>query len=214
MRSVIAISLALACLAIPARAQPAPDGGFHAGDVMVRVRAIGVLPQNLSSSVSVIGGHISATNTPAPEVDLSYFLTDHVAAEIIAASTRHSVAATGTALGGVDVGSVYVLPPTLTLQYHFFPHQVVSPYVGAGLTAAFFYDSHPAGPTVTSLGLGNTVGAAVQAGIDYNLGGRWYLNLDAKQIFLNTTARLNGGAIVAHTALDPTIVGLGIGYRF
>ncbi len=38
--------------------------------------------------------------------------------------------------------------------------------------------------------------------------------MHVKQIFLNTEARINRGAIVAKTAIDPTIVGAGIGYRF
>lgn len=50
--------------------------------------------------------------------------------------------------------------------------------------------------------------------LDCNISGHWFANFDAKQIFLNTEARINGGTIVAKTALDPTIVGAGIGYRF
>jgi outer membrane protein len=211
--SVVA-GLAAACVAIPATAQAQTDAQSFAGTFMVRVRAIGIIPENLSSSITAIGGNVAVTKTPAPEVDLSYYLTDHLAVEVIAASTRHEASAQNSVLGHVDVGSVYVLPPTLTLQYHPFPHSRFSPYVGGGLTAAFFYDSHPALPTVTSVGFSNGVGGAIQAGVDYHVGGSWYLNADVKQIFLNTTARLNGGAIVAKTALDPTVVGAGVGYRF
>jgi outer membrane protein len=188
--------------------------GKQAGTLMVRIRAIGVLPENTSSSVSAIGGGVNVTSAAAPEVDLSYFFTDHIAVEGIAASTRHSVSAGHISIGHVDVGSVYVLPPTVTLQYHFTPHERFSPYVGAGMTVAFFYDGHSAGPPVDSFGLDNNVGAAIQAGVDYNFNGHWFANFDVKQIFLNTTARINGGAIVAKTSLDPTLVGAGIGYRF
>ncbi|MGI4793783.1 MAG: OmpW/AlkL family protein [Janthinobacterium lividum] len=220
MKSIIITALAAAILAGGvAQAQTAAGAadvpvGKQAGTVMVRVRAIGVLPQNSSSSVSGIGGSVAVTNTPAPEIDLSYFFTDSIAVEGIAASTRHDVSATHTALGHVDVGSVWVLPPTVTLQYHFMPRQRFSPYLGAGMTAAFFYDSSPANPTVTKVGFSNNVGAAIQAGFDYNISGHWFANFDVKQIFLNTTARINGGAIIAKTALNPTIVGAGIGYRF
>lgn len=187
---------------------------LQAGTIELRARAIGIIPQTSSSSISVIGGSVDATNTPAPELDLSYHITDHIAAELIAASTRHEVSATGTVLGHVDVGSVYVLPPTLTLQWHFLPQSRFDPYVGAGLTLAFFYDSNPARPTVTKVGLDNNAGAAIQAGFDYALGGPWVVNFDIKQIFLDTEARINGGAIVAKTALNPTVVGAGVGYRF
>ena len=53
-------------------------------------------------------------------------------------------------------------------------------------------------------------------GADYALGGPWIANIDVKQIFLSTTARATTvlGGVVAKTALDPTVVGIGIGYRF
>ncbi len=201
--------------AAPAQ-QQADDApvGKKAGTLMVRVRAIGLIPENTSSSISAIGGHVNATAQAAPEIDLSYFFTDHIAIEGIAASTRHSISAGHSALGHVDVGSAYVLPPTVTLQYHFMPHSRFSPYVGVGLTVAFFYDTNPSGPTVTKFGLDTTVGPAIQAGFDYNFSGHWFANFDVKQIFINTTARINGGTIVAKTALNPTVVGAGIGYRF
>ncbi len=97
----------------------APPVGKEAGTFMVRLRAIGVIPLDSSSSISAIGGHVDATAQAAPEVDFSYFLTDNVAFELIAATTRHSVSASDTAAGHFDVGSVLALPPTLTVQYHF-----------------------------------------------------------------------------------------------
>lgn len=187
--------------------------GKSAGTVMVRLRALGVLPESKSSATS-IGGSVATTNQAAPELDLSYFLTDHLAVELIAASTRHEIAATGTAIGHVDVGSTYVLPPTLTVQYHFRPHARISPYIGAGLTVAWFYDTRPARPTVDTFGLETAVGPTVQVGVDYNVAGHWFLNADIKQMFLNTRARINDGTIRARTSLDPTLVGMGIGYRF
>lgn len=193
---------------------PVDDRGLQAGDFLLRLRAIGVFPQNTSSSVSVIGGHVDVTATPAPELDLSYFLTNHLAVELIAASTRHEISATGTVLGRVDVGSTYILPPTLTLQYHFSPRAWIDPYVGAGLTVAFWYDTNAAGGAVTKVGLNTVAGPAIQAGFNVKLGGAWFANFDVKQTFLDTTARIDQGTIVAKTSLSPTIIGAGIGLRF
>ena len=119
----------------------------------------------------------------------------------------HRISANDTSVGNVDVGSTWILPPTLTLQYHFMPRERFSPYVGVGLNTSFFYATSPAKPTVTSLSLDNNVGAALQAGFDYNITGHWFANVDVKQIFLNTTAHLR-------TALDPLVAGVGVGYRF
>ena len=217
MKAVFAAAL-VASIAVAATAQTVPsprtDLGLGAGDVLVRIRGIGVIPQSSSSSVSSIGGHVDVSATPAPEVDASYFFTDNLAAEIIAASTRHRITATGTALGTVPVGTTWILPPTLTLQWHFLPHGWFNPYVGVGATVAFWYDTQPAGPTITKLGLRTSIGPAIQAGADFALGGPWFANLDVKQAFFNTDARLNGGTIRAKVALNPTIIGAGLGYRF
>jgi outer membrane protein len=194
----------------------APLVGKEAGTFMLRMRAIGIIPEDNSGSISKIGGHPTATAQAAPEFDLSYFLTDHIAFELIAATTRHDVKAKGTALGDLDVGSVWALPPTLTVQYHFFPHSAFSPYVGVGLNVTFWYGESPANPPVTHFSVGSGIGPALQAGIDYNITGHWFANVDVKQIFLNTDAHVDalGTTVKAHTALDPLVVGAGIGYRF
>jgi outer membrane protein len=192
-----------------------PLAGKQAGTFMIRARAIGVIPEDNSSSISTIGGHVTATPQAAPELDFSYFLTDNVALELIAATTRHDVAA--NALGTkVDVGSVWALPPTLTLQYHFFPHSAFSPYVGAGVNVTFWYGESAAAPTVRHFSVGTGAGPAIQAGFDYNFTGHWFANVDVKQIFLNTDAHVDalGTTVKARTALDPLVVGAGIGYRF
>ncbi len=202
--------------ALSARADTEGLAGKQGGTFMIRARAIGVLPLDSSSSVSAIGGHVTATDQAAPELDFSYFLTDNVAFELIAATTRHNVAAEGTALGKVDVGSVWALPPTLTVQYHFMPHSAFSPYVGAGINATFFYDARAAHPVVDHVSFEDNVGAAIQAGIDYNFSGHWFANVDVKQIFLSTTAHIRTGLgpVTANTDLNPLVVGVGIGYRF
>jgi outer membrane protein len=189
-----------------------PPVGEQAGTVMVRLRAIGVIPEP-NSEIDIIGGHLSVTKTAAPEIDLSYFFTDHFAAEVIAGSTRHEVKAEGTALGNLDLGSSWVLPPTVTLQYHFFPHEQFIPYVGAGLNVTFFYDTNPALPTVKKFYLGTGFGPAIQAGFDYNFTGHWFLNVDVKQIFEHNNPVVNH-VVKASLWLDPTVVGVGIGYRF
>lgn len=189
--------------------------GKAAGTFLLRGRVIGVIPTDLSSSTS-IGGQVRTSPQPAPEVDLSYFFTDNIAAEVIAASTQHHLKAVGTGVGTVDVGSTWVLPPTITAQYHFMPHERFSPYIGAGINATFFYSTTPANPTVHGLSIDSNVGAAVQIGADYNISGRWFANVDFKQIFLDTTAHLSTvlGPVTAKTSLDPMVVGAGIGYRF
>lgn len=218
MRHLLLATTLLAALAAttPALAQSDSEApvGKAANTFMIRGRIIGVIPLNSGSNISVIGGQVGTSNAVAPEVDFSYFLTDNMALELIAASTKHSLYANNSALGGsVKVGTTWVLPPTLLLQYHFMPKEKFSPYVGAGINATWFYATQGTG-IVTSLGMKPNVGVAVQAGFDYNFSGHWFANFDVKQIFLSASASINGGVIRANTSLNPLVVGAGIGYRF
>jgi outer membrane protein len=190
----------------------ADEGGFKtksAGDFLVRGRLIDAIPRD-HASVSA-GGSVDVSNEIVPEVDFSYFVTDNIAFELIAATTRHSVTWTPS---GTSLGKVSLLPPTLTAQYHFMPKEKLSPYVGAGLNYTFFYNEDAPGGAITSVDYKNHIGYALQAGVDYALGGAWSLNLDVKKIFLRTDVSVNSGAVTAKVDLDPWIVGLGVGYRF
>ncbi|MDR3448926.1 MAG: OmpW family outer membrane protein [Alphaproteobacteria bacterium] len=188
--------------------------GFQAGDIMVRGRMLAVIP-DVSSSVSGIGGSVDASNSLVPEVDASYFFTPNFAVEGIAAVTRHHLRDKGSSAGDVDLGHVSLLPPTLTGQWHFMPDQAFSPYVGAGVNYTVFFDAQTApGSIAHTVKYRDGFGGAVQAGFDYHLAGNWYANVDVKHLFLSTKAKINGGAVESNVSLDPTIVGVGIGYKF
>ena len=188
--------------------------GFQAGDIMVRGRALAVLP-NVSSNVSAIGGHVEASNSVVPEVDVTYFFTPNIAVEAIGAISRHHLVDKGSSAGNVDLGRVTLLPPTVTAQYHFLTAERISPYVGAGINYTVFFDHElPAGSAATSIHYDNRFAAAIQAGVDFHVQGNWYANFDVKHIFLNTKASINGGSIIGDVSIDPTIIGLGVGYKF
>jgi outer membrane protein len=192
---------------------PTPE---HAGTFEASLSVIGIIPETFSSSISPIGGNVNASGGVTPELTATYFLTNHWALQAIAGSTHHHVSAGDTSLGHVDVGNVWVLPPTLTVQYHFLPDDRFSPYVGLGVTVAFFYATSPSEPTIQKFSLSTAAGPALDIGFDYNFSGHWFANFDAKQIVLNTTASIDSavGHVTAKTALNPTVIGAGIGYRF
>lgn len=166
------------------------------------------------STISAIGGRADVSNTLVPELDFTYFFTQNIAAELILATSKHDVTAHGTTLGEVDVGSVWVLPPTLTLQYHFTNFQSFKPYVGAGVNYTMYYGEDEGAAAVTSLKLKDAFGVALQAGVDVPISGRWGWNFDVKKIFVDADASINAGAINADIDLDPWVVGTGITYRF
>lgn len=185
------------------------------GDLLVRARGIVVIPDE-SSTITPIGGAATVSNAVMPELDFTYFFSENVAAELILATTKHDIGATGTTLGTLDLGHVWLLPPTLTLQYHFAPKKKVSPYIGAGVNVTFFYNDNP-GPTVVHIDYKNGFGFAVQGGVDFQVGERTYFNIDVKKIWLDTKATIDAGGlgiVNANVDINPWIVGAGFGWTF
>lgn len=182
-----------------------------AGQFQVRLRGAAVVPDssaNISVSSANIGGTTKVSNSFIPEADLTYFITDNISVEAIAAITKHTVR---NSVAGT-VSSVWLLPPTVTAQYQFDPNGPIRPYVGAGVNYTFFYDPHSA---LANIGFKNSFGWALQAGADMPVGdGPYFLNADVKKIFLGTHIRAIGDAVQASARLDPWIIAAGVGFRF
>lgn len=201
--------LAATALVVTAAAPAFADSG----DWLIRLRAIDVMP-NESASIDPIGGDVDIDNSIVPELDITYFFQDQWAVELILGVTPHDVAAVGTAAGDIDLGDVTLLPPTLTVQYHFNPEGTVRPYAGAGINYTHFFDeSLPSGSALSTIDYDASLGLAVQAGIDFDMGNDWFFNVDAKYIDINTDVTIDG-AITADVDIDPVIIGLGFGRRF
>lgn len=230
MRSIrtLVAALLLTAVGVPAAfaqdtgasAPPAQDDGV-AGHFQFRLRALGVLPEgngNVTANGVGIGGTTKVTDSVIPEIDGTYFITDHIGVELIAATTKHSVHRDDSAFGNVDVGSVWLLPPTLTVQYHFDPNGTIRPYVGGGVNYTYFYSPEHTG-LLNDVKYQSNWGGALQAGVDIPVTGPFFVNFDVKKIFLNADIKaivpaLHGANIHASDALDPWIVGTGVGIRF
>lgn len=192
------------------------------GDVLVRVRAIMVAPNESSGPVSgIAGSKLGVGDSVMPEVDFTYMATNHIGAELILATTKHNVSGRGTISGLGDVADTWVLPPTLTLQYHFAPEGKVRPYLGAGINYSTFYSSKATPSLNAALGatkvkLDDSFGYALQAGVDIPVSEKVFVNFDIKYIDMKTTARLTSGATLrtARVKIDPIVAGMGIGFRF
>jgi outer membrane protein len=209
------------------------------GDIVVRLRATDVSPDTSSklgstTASSGITGSLADAIGPnsalevdsniIPEIDFSYYITKNIAAELILATgTRHDVKAVNTVVSpnaAVGLGSVNLLPPTLTLQWHFNPDQTIDPYVGAGVTYVRAMDRG-----LNLLGTypiqieRNTWGAALQAGVDYNIADtKWLINADIKKIWVGTDVKLDDGVHgykkIDSLDIDPWVVSVGVGRRF
>jgi outer membrane protein len=210
MKSLLLLpALAILVSAIPASAS---ETDANAGHWLLRARAVSIVPDE-DATIDPVGGTVSISTATVPEFDISYFFTDNVAVELIAATAKHDVTAKNTAVGGVDAGSVWLLPPTVTVQYHYTNLDFARPYVGAGINYTHFYAED--GGALGGAKYDDSVGPALQAGVDIPLGNNLYANLDVKKIWINTDATFTGSSTVkADVDIDPWIFGVGIGYRF
>lgn len=187
---------------------------FEEGDWLVRLRGIAVLPTGSSGSLSTISGSgVKVSNSGTAELDFTYMWTRNIGMELILATSKHTIHGK-KALSGIRVGSTWVLPPTLTLQYHFLPDCNFQPYAGIGVNYSVFYSKHCSIPH-THLHLSNPWGFAAQAGFDYLLDCNWFVNFDVKYVTMDPKATLSGSTKGhVNVKINPCIIGGGIGYRF
>lgn len=185
----------------------------------MRLRGVGVVPHN-RGEISTIGGDIDVSNNFIPELDFTYFFTKNIAAELILGTSRHTVAANNTTVGNLDLGSVYLLPPTLMVQYHLHAGEVFKPYVGVGANYTVFFNEKSG--DAAGIKYDNKFGYGFQIGFDIDLNDKFFINLDFKKLFLETdvtvdASNLNQGQtfdIPAKVKVDPMLLGFGIGMRF
>jgi outer membrane protein len=183
---------------------------------MLRARALGVIPDDSSSQITVIGGEADVDEAYTPDLDLTYFFTENIAAELVFfAYSRHAVTAKNTAVGNIDLGSFDLLPPTLTAQYHFSPQKAFSPYLGAGLTYVLIPNEDSGAATAVRYDDG-VIGYTLQAGFDYFFNSHWCLNLDVKKVWVDVDVEVDalGTTVKTNVDVNPWLVGMGVGYRF
>ncbi|WP_326536382.1 OmpW/AlkL family protein [Pseudorhodoferax sp.] len=197
-KQVIAAAVLGLAMAAPALAQSTAASPWQ-----VRVRAVHLNSDNGDST----GLGLSINNKTIPEVDISYFFTPNIAAELVlTVPQKHDLRANGT-----TIGTLRHLPPTLTAQYHFNPTGSVRPYVGAGVNYTRFSSVHlPAGVGIDR----SSFGGALQAGVDIPLPYKnLVLNFDIKKVWLGTDVKV-AGAKIGKFDVDPLLFGVGLGWRF
>ncbi|MDD2833973.1 MAG: outer membrane beta-barrel protein [Methylotenera sp.] len=232
-KSLVVLAIAAAFSPMLAQAE--------AGDWVVRARAVNINPDEdskLGKTVNNLGlgtligqgAELKVDSNTIPELDISYYVTKNIALELILATgSKHDVSITGSAASNTIpnqlLGSVDVLPPTLTVQWHFNPDQTFDPYVGAGVNYTAFLDRKL---NVRQGALGgykikvdnDSWGYALQAGLDVNLKDGWLINADIKYVSIDTDVKLKGAATsnrwtkIDSLDIDPWVFGIGIGKKF
>jgi len=208
--SLLALTAA-AGLALAGAANAQNFEGPSKGSIVLDVRATIVDPQDgdpiLTAANVDTGLDAKVGSYTTPTLGIRYFLTDNVAAELILGTSQHKINATTT-----PVGKTWVLPPTLTVQYHFMPNDTaIRPYVGAGVNYTNFSSVNLPGDLNVKR---SSFGWALQAGMDIPLNKQWSLNVDVKKVQIKAEVEDSTGAGLGSLKVDPLLIGVGLGYRF
>ncbi|MDP1609132.1 MAG: OmpW family outer membrane protein [Chlamydiales bacterium] len=181
------------------------------GDFFTRVRALYIWPNDSSGPLNAIpDSGVSIHPCWTGEFDIGYMFSKNLALALMLTTCQNTIVGTGL-LGGIDIGTTWLFPPALTLQWCFFYHDWLQPYLGLGANYTLFYGSH-CSITETHMKLRHSWGPVAQGGLDIFFYKNWLFNLDVKYMAVSTDILLNGllsGKV--HLRVDPWIFGAGIG---
>ena len=192
----------------------AAAGDVHAyepGDFLVQLLVEGFYSE-ASGHVANQTNYSSGPVTANPALDLTYFFTKNISVQTVIAVplARVDLQAGGQTDQATDQ---WVLPLSLIGQYNFFSDEMVSPFVGAGLTYAKFWEgkSHLG----SHLEVDDTYGGLINFGLNFKIPDtRWVAVIDAKKWFLAPANVRIGGNQVSNLTVDPWWFGVGVGYNF
>jgi outer membrane protein len=200
MKRLLPLSLFTAAILVPLSSSLAAE----AGDRIIRVGLHNIDPKSSNSEIVNVEDDTQVT------FDFTYLFTDNWAIEVLAALPfEHDI----VLLDRTVVGSTKHLPPTVSVQYRFGSSKV-QPFIGAGLNYTVFSGEKLRGPLAgADLSLDSSTGLALQIGLDVQINERLLFNATLRSIDIETDASVNGVALTK-VAIDPTALGLSIGWTF
>lgn len=219
-----------ALLTTAAVALSAPTMAYQAGDILLRVGTATVSPESQSDGIDQAATEsVSANDNTQLGISGTYMITDQIGVEVLGATPfTHDIDAKGPTLGGTPVAEIKHLPPTISAQYYFMdPSSALQPYVGAGLNITVFFDEKLSDELVAAgyeeISLDESIGLAVQAGVDYKINEQFFVNASVMYAQIGTEATIddttgNDGAfgqqLTVNYDLDPMVYRLNVGYKF
>jgi len=207
-----ALSISLAALAATSLLISGSAVAYEAGDWRVTAGMTTVDPEQGNGSPA--GLDVEVDDDTQLTFTGAYMITPAWGIELLASLPfEHNYT-----VAGLATGSTKHLPPTLGVQYHFNSAGKLIPYVGLGVNYTIFFSQKTTGAldqylAGADLELQDSVGVAVQAGVDYMIDDNFFVNLDLRYINIEPDAELNGTKI-GTVDINPTTVGLSLGYRF
>lgn len=181
-----------------------------------------------SSSVKVAGAkfpgaEIELENNSTLGIEIGYALTSDFTLRLaVGVPPTTTLKADGTLQGMVPplsgkLGRAKYGPAVLSLTYGLPNLGAVRPYVGVGVNYTKIFSTSDG--DVSGLRIDSGWGSALQAGFEWPLDERWSLFADVRKIFFKTKATgtvpaLGNPPAEADITVNPTLVHVGIGYRF
>ena len=176
------------------------------------------------SAPALPGTKVAVGDDTEPVFVVAYGLSDNMSAELaLAAPYKHTLYGAGAIEGTGQLGSVEMLLPSAFIQYRFFkPEATLRPFLGLGLTYAYFRKETGSGQLTavmntggpaTTFDIGNKVAGSLQAGIAYTITPRWFADLTVTKTYLKVLTRYSTGQ-TQEVTLDPLAVAVAVGYKF
>ena len=161
------------------------------------------------------GADLSTYEHHTPTLQIGYFLLRNVAVNATLGFPPTIDIFGGGTIGALpQLGRVTYGPTALTLQYHPLRRGRIRPYVGAGLSYMFVFDTDDG--AFSNLEVEEDLGFAFEVGSDFMVTNRWGFFFDIKKALLRptSTGTFNGLAVVGETRLDPWAFSAGAVLRF
>ncbi|MGM0768402.1 MAG: OmpW/AlkL family protein [Pseudomonadota bacterium] len=222
---------------------------YEAGDFMLRLGPVHVAPDDSSSDLNLQGvgrlpgAKVAVDSNTQLGITASYMVTPHIGIGILGATPfKHNISGADGLDGAGKLAETKHLPPTLTLQY--FPLDSgsrVQPYAGIGVNYTTFFEekttntltqavdgvaqealgTDPGTINGTKLDLDDSVGVALELGVDWMLEDNFGLNAALWYADISTDATITAladgqeaGKITTEVDIDPMVYMVGFTYRF
>ncbi|MBC7454050.1 MAG: OmpW family protein [Massilia sp.] len=222
VKSAVTLLAAVSAMAAAPGASAQSAGQFTAKAGLARIT-----PKVSSGDLSapaLPGTKVAVGDDTEPVFIVAYGLSDNVSAELaLGVPYKHKLYGAGAIDGTGQLGSVEVLPPSAFIQYRFFkPDATVRPFLGLGLTYAYFRKETGSGQLTsmmntgglaTTFNIGNKLAASLQAGLAYTITPRWFADLTVTKTYLKVLTRYSTGQ-TQEVTLDPLAVVVAVGYKF
>lgn len=199
-----------------------------AGTWMVRGGATTITP-NVSSgdltAPSLVGTKSSVGSSTRLSGGITYMLDNNISIDVpLAVPFKHDISGDGAIAGVGKIADVKALPATLLAQWRFMePTSAFRPYVGAGITYAYFFGARststltaisggtPSNPT--TLSIDSKWAATAQLGAAFSIDKNWFVDACYTYTPLSTRNTLSTGQTL-DIKLDPSSFSLAVGMKF